>query len=149
MPAGDNHLTSYILTSYNNSLYPLHATMLSSIFCILSPVSCLLPIPYKIMQNKPNFRNDKMNVTTFITRDYENICLRRPPKNKPNSNPIKANLPNAQINVSSFITKDYENKSLLGRRKNKANSNPICRGVASGEAGKNPISKAKKCCCIL
>ncbi len=91
------------------------------------------------MQNKPNLPNDQTNVTSFITKDYENKSLRRPSQNKPNSNPIKPNLPNAQINVSSFITNHYENIHLLERRKNKANSNPTCRGVASGEAGSNPI----------
>jgi len=30
-----------------------------------------------------------------------------------------------------------------GLRQNKPNTNPTCRGVASGEAGSNPISKAK------
>jgi hypothetical protein len=41
------------------------------------------------MQNKPNFGNDKMNITIDMTNNYENLsrCLR--PKNKPNSKPIK------------------------------------------------------------
>jgi hypothetical protein len=41
------------------------------------------------MQNKPNFGNDKMNITIDMTNNYEIVsrCLR--PKNKPNSKPIK------------------------------------------------------------
>jgi len=60
----------------------------------------------------------------------------------------KANLLDAQMNLSSVLTKDYENKRLCRCGENKPNTNPTCRGVASGEAGTNPISKAKKCCCV-
>jgi len=50
--------------------------------------------------NEPKFKKAKMNVTTFITRNYEQL------------------------------TTNYE---LI-------KTNPTCRGVASGEAGSNPIS---------
>ena len=43
------------------------------------------------MQNKPNLRNDKMNVTSALTKDYENehdLPLRQ---NKPKTKPIKPN----------------------------------------------------------
>jgi hypothetical protein len=43
------------------------------------------------MQNKPNFRKAKMNVSCVYTKDYENRTLGERGKNKPNSNPIKAN----------------------------------------------------------
>jgi len=50
-----------------------------------------------IMQNKPNFPNTQMNISTAITMDYVNIRLRSRFKNKAkqtqfkaNSNPIKA-----------------------------------------------------------
>ena len=36
------------------------------------------------MQNKPNLRNDKMNVTSVLTMHYEDFRLCRRPKNKPN-----------------------------------------------------------------
>jgi len=36
------------------------------------------------MQNKANFRNDKMNTTFFLTKDYENKPAFGPQKNKPN-----------------------------------------------------------------
>ncbi len=39
-------------------------------------------------QNKPNFRNAQMNVTSSITKDYENVRLHRRGETKPNSKPI-------------------------------------------------------------
>jgi len=69
------------------------------------------------MQNKPNFRNAKMNITLDMTSKYEILYrssgVKTKPKqtqlkpiqtqfkankakNKPNSNPIKANLPKEQ-----------------------------------------------------
>jgi hypothetical protein len=43
------------------------------------------------MQNKPNLPNAQMNISPFITKDYENDNTFRLPENKPNTNPIKAN----------------------------------------------------------
>ncbi len=43
------------------------------------------------MQNKPNLLDAQMNVSTVLTRDYENVHLLARRKNKPNqtqSNPI-------------------------------------------------------------
>jgi hypothetical protein len=57
----------------------------------------------------------------------------------------KPNFRKAQMNISTVNTKGYENNRLGERPENKPNSNPTCRSVASGEAGSNPISKAKKC----
>jgi len=42
------------------------------------------------MQNKANLLDAQMNVTSFITKYYENKWQRRVRKNKANSNPIKA-----------------------------------------------------------
>jgi hypothetical protein len=45
---------------------------------------------YKLfMQNKPNFRNNKMNINTFATMRYGKLDTLDGRKNKPNSNPIK------------------------------------------------------------
>ncbi len=103
------------------------------------------------MQNKPNFPDDQMNVNKALTKNYENKTLGGSGKNKANTKPIKANFRKAKMNVTTFLTKDYENKSNWAIFENKPNSNPIqtqsnptCRGVASGEAGSNPISEAKK-----
>jgi len=61
------------------------------------------------MQNKPNFRKAQMNVNSFITKDYENDNAFRLPKNKPNSNPNKANQtqfqPKTNPNKANFNTK--------------------------------------------
>jgi len=67
------------------------------------------------MQNKPNFQKSQVNVTSFITKDYENIANWTLGENKPNTNPIKANT-----------------------KPNKANKMPK-------QTQSNPISKAKKC----
>jgi len=40
------------------------------------------------MQNKPNFRNDKMNINSAITKDYEYEPRLRPPRKQTQSNPI-------------------------------------------------------------
>ena len=80
--------------------------------------------PPLFIQNKPNFKNDQINVNKVLERDYENIRLHRSPKRtqfKPNSNPIYE-MP--KMNVSSSIRKDYENICLYKRGKIKPNSNP-------------------------
>ena len=46
--------------------------------------------PY-FLQNKPNLLDAQMNVSSILTKDYENVPLRRRGENKPNSNPIKLN----------------------------------------------------------
>ena len=76
---------------------------------------------YQIMQNKPNFQKVKLNVNKVLTEDYEKRTLGQRGKNKPNSNPIKANLLNAQMNVNSVKTKDYENQPLRRLGENKPN----------------------------
>ncbi len=101
------------------------------------------------MQNKANFRKSQMNITDFITKNYENKTLSERGKKQSQTNPIKANLPDAQMNVNKVITKDYENLSNWAICENKPNSNPI-------RTQTNPIlvrhqcggSKAKKCCCV-
>ncbi|MBW8039056.1 MAG: hypothetical protein FVQ85_03555 [Planctomycetes bacterium] len=54
-----------------------------------------------------------MNVSNFITKDYEDKTNWTLGENEPKTNPIKAN------------------------------TNPIYRGVASGKAGSKPISSVK------
>ena len=66
-----------------------------------------------------------MNVSSILTKDYENIWQRRVRKNKPNSNPNKANFRKAQMNVNSLITKDYRKKDDFAVQKNKPKTNPI------------------------
>jgi hypothetical protein len=44
------------------------------------------------MQNKPNLRKAQMNVTSFITKNYEQLTMNYANKNKPNSKPISVPL---------------------------------------------------------
>ncbi len=66
-----------------------------------------------------------MNVSNIITRIYKSFIPLAGQKNKPNSNPIKANFKRAKMNINSFTTKDYRKKDDFAVRKNKPNSNPI------------------------
>jgi len=93
------------------------------------------------MQNKPNLPNAQMSVNLILTKDYERNDIFAVPENKANSKPNKANLLKAKMNVNKVLTKDYENRSNWALFENEPNTKPTCRGVASGEAGSNPISK--------
>ncbi len=73
------------------------------------------------MQNKPNLLDAQMNVSSILTRDYENKWQRRVRKNKPNSNPIKPNFQKAKINVNLTLTKDYRKYDDFVVRINKPN----------------------------
>ncbi len=108
------------------------------------------PIDQKraIMQNKPNLLNAQMKVSSVLTKDYENKRLCRCVKTNPIQTQYKAKtnpIPEmSKMNVTSILTKDYENKPPSSPKKTKpiqTQSNPTCRGVASGEAGSNPIFK--------
>jgi hypothetical protein len=65
---------------------------------------------------KPNLQKAKMNVNSFIRKDYrknDDFVVRI---NKPNSNPI-SETPKMSANV--FVTKDYENETAFRLQKNK------------------------------
>ena len=51
-----------------------------------------------------------MNVSTNITRAYENKRNWTIGQSKPNSNPIKTNLPEGKIDAKCVFTKDHEEK---------------------------------------
>ena len=72
-----------------------------------------------------------MNVTVFITMNYENKDTWSGRKNKANSKPIQTQ------------SKPIKANKMPKQTQFKPNSNPIYRGVASGGAGTNPISEAK------
>ena len=85
--------------------------------CSSAPLSLssLLIITYfqihSILTNKPNFRNDKMNITLDMTTNYK-ILYRSPgQKNKANSKPIKAKTNPIKANSNPIQTQ----------------SKPICR----------------------
>jgi len=44
----------------------------------------------QIMQNKPNFRNDKMNTTFLLTKVYENEIVFTLPKEQSQTKPISS-----------------------------------------------------------
>ncbi len=89
-----SHLTTH---KYRESSY-LRAYK-APVFCLLSSVLCLLffTTVEKALQissfltNKANFQKSQVNVTSFITKDYENKRDWTLGENKPNSKPIKAN----------------------------------------------------------
>ena len=62
-----------------------------------------------------------MNVNSLITMNYINFIPLAGQKNKPNSNPIKANLPKCKIDAKCVFTKDYRKKGDFTVQKNKPN----------------------------
>jgi len=62
-----------------------------------------------------------MNVSSILTKDYNNFIPLAGYKNKPNSNPIKPNLRKAKMNVNLTITKDYIKNDDFKVRINKPN----------------------------
>jgi hypothetical protein len=70
------------------------------------------------LQNEPNFRKSQMNISTFITKSYEQLTMNNELKNKPKTNP------------------------------NEPKTNPIHRSVAPGQAGSKPVSKRRKITCF-
>jgi len=77
------------------------------------------------MQNKPNVKDAQINVNSYIESKYEKLDTWLSGKNKPNSNPIKANFQKTQMNVNLLITKDYRKNEAFTVQKNKAKTNPI------------------------
>jgi len=111
-------------------IYHLSIIIVLSAFYICRAISTTVESSLQIssfMQNKPNFPDDKMNVSGTITKDYENKIAFGLRKNKANSKPIKANLPDDQMNVNNVnkvLTRDYENTSNWALFENKANTKP-------------------------
>jgi hypothetical protein len=91
------------------------------------------PIKANFTRNKANSKPNKANsqkaamfVTTFLTKEYENISNWTLFENKANTNPNKANFPAPRGETNPIQTQ----------------SNPTCSELVE------PISKAKKCCRI-
>jgi len=59
-----------------------------------------------IMQNKPNFRKARMFLNFYLTKDYENELCQKLQKNKPNQTqfprPTRRNKPNTNPNKANF-----------------------------------------------
>ncbi len=88
------------------------------------------------MQNKPNLLNAQMNVSSVLTKDYENKPIGNLAKTnpiqtqyKPNTKPIqsqyKPNFRKAKMNITSILTKDYENETAFALRQNKPNQTQL------------------------
>ena len=92
-----------------------------------------------------------MNVTTCLTMNYEQRTMNYEIKNEPKTNPNEPNLKKAKMKLTVSYTKGYENISNWAICENEPNlarhqcggTKPTFRGVASGEAGTNPISEEK------
>jgi len=78
------------------------------------------------MQNKPNLLAPQMNISSILTKDYENETAFRLRQYKPNTNPIPEM---SKMKLNFYSTKGYENETAFGLRQNKPNqtqSNPTC-----------------------
>jgi len=91
------------------------------------------------MQNKPNLLNARMNVSSAITMNYEQLTMNYANKNKPNSKPIQTQSKPIKANKNKPNSKPIQTQSK-----------PTCSELAHPELveGVEPISKAKKCCCV-
>jgi hypothetical protein len=57
------------------------------------------------MQNKPNFPDGQMNVTSFITEDYENTIGYRVRKNKPNQTQLPKSANECKLTYNKGLQK--------------------------------------------
>jgi hypothetical protein len=73
------------------------------------------------MQNKPNFQDGRINLTSCKKKAYENIANWTLSENKPNSNPIKPNCRKGKIDAKFVFTKDYKKNAAKDYEK----TNPI------------------------
>jgi hypothetical protein len=71
------------------------------------------------MQNKANFRKVKLSVTKGLTKDYDRMDTWSIRKNKPNSNPIKANKMPKQTQYKAKQTQFQTAYLLIERAKSK------------------------------
>ncbi len=71
------------------------------------------PIRTQTNPIKANLPEAQMNVSSLLTKDYENQRLSRLGENKANTNPIKPNFRKARMKLNFCSTKDYENQPRL------------------------------------
>jgi hypothetical protein len=86
------------------------------------------------MQNKPNFRNDKMNITAYITMRYVNLDAWWEEKTNPikaKTNPIQTQLlQRAKLMQHVYLQPITKKNAAMGQKKQtqfKPNSNPISK----------------------
>jgi len=68
------------------------------------------------MQNKANFRNDKMNENLFATKDYENETAFRPQKYKPKQSQSQKQKPEDRSQKTEFGPLSSFLRPLFGAR---------------------------------
>jgi hypothetical protein len=73
------------------------------------------------MQNKPNVKYAQIIVKSYIKSKYEIMDTWLSGKNKPKTNPNKANLPERKIDAKCVFTTDYRKKDDFLVRINKPN----------------------------
>ncbi|GAI40433.1 unnamed protein product, partial [marine sediment metagenome] len=78
------------------------------------------------MQNKPNLPAPQMNVSSILTKDYENKSNWKLGENKANTKPIKANTRNVQIAVNLVNTTTNNNEPRTMNYSKQTQSNPTC-----------------------
>ena len=99
-----------------------HFRHFSSLFTFSPLYICREPSTNQLlfMQNKPNFLDAQMNISSILTTDYENKSNWTLGQNKPNSKPISSK---ANMNANAFSQKDYENKTAFRLEQNKPLTN--------------------------
>jgi len=95
----DNSLPNMMIQSKTNN----HLSIINNhlAFCPLH-LSRTLYKSALFMQNKPNFQDVQMNVSSILTKDYERNDIFAVPENKANTNPIKANQTQYKANQTQF-----------------------------------------------
>jgi len=96
------------------------------------------------MQNKPNFKNTKINVTSFVKKDYEKKTLGQCGKNKANSKPISnqkcyTNTQN-KAKQTQFTPSDGGFRPLRREASLSHGVNPIPKPSDYSLSGPNPYS---------
>ena len=98
------------LTAYKAADIYVPIRHLSSVFCLLFSVLCHLLMSrtlYKstlFVQNKPNFKDAKMNVSSFITSEYAKVDTWLTRKTKPIQPQLKPNQTQFKPNQTQFQT---------------------------------------------
>jgi hypothetical protein len=155
---------------------------LYSLFCIQSVIFCLescvcglwsandpsttVENPLQIslfMQNKPNVKDAKMNISPFMTIKYVKLDTWLSGKNKPNQTQLKPKQTQStkrpKMNLNTYPTRDYSNKTALRRKQNKPNQSQfqtqllfcppsplICTNYMKPTQQRSPVRDAQNSC---
>jgi len=116
-----------------------------SSLCYINSTNSYVRIYKQIMQNKPNFENDKMNITIDTIGIYNILSRWRGQKTKPIQSQFKPNITQNKPNLSQFQCQTKPNKPNSersaspeqGRRIIKPNFDapPVSRVVRREKAG--------------